>query len=216
MVTPLPRAYASTPAALIETAERLFGEHGIEAVSTRQIMLAAGVGNKSALTYHFGTRAALVRAIWANRLPTLDARRQAMLDDLRRRGAERDPHELMKLLVVPNYELRDAQGVHRYAAFFRHALRWPEGRALRAEFISATPASQAALELFQAIAADVPAALLHERLRHSTTMFFDMIAERDRDMAEGRPIAPEAAFLAEGVDMLVACCLRPPVVPSGM
>ena len=39
MVTPLPRAYAATPIALVEAAERLLGEHGIEAVSMRQIML---------------------------------------------------------------------------------------------------------------------------------------------------------------------------------
>lgn len=211
MAAPLPRAYASSPSALIEAAERLFGEHGIEAVSTRQIMLAAKVGNKSAVAYHFGSRAQLVRAIWAHRLPTLEARRQTMLDELVRRSETCNPHAVMKVLVMPNYELRDAQGVHRYAAFFRHALRWPEGRALRMDVLAATPASQAALALLEALAKDVPSDLLFERLRHGSTMFFDMITERDRDLAEGRAVAPEAAFLAEGVDMLVACCLRPAV-----
>lgn len=211
MAGPLPRSYASTPIAIIEAAERLFGSHGIEAVSTRQIMIEAKVGNKSAVAYHFGSRADLVRAIWDYRLPTLEARRRVLLDRLYERGCARDPHEVVKVLVQPNYELRDAQGVHRYGAFFRHALRWREGPGLRQQNVTSTPASYEALALLEALAPDVPKALLASRMRYSSCALFDMIFDRDCDLAEGRPAMAEEAFLAEGIDMIVAACLRPVV-----
>ncbi|WP_406142301.1 TetR family transcriptional regulator [Streptomyces sp. NBC_01089] len=44
-------------------AERLFAEHGLSAVSHRQIAQAAGQRNVTAVSYHFGTRTELVRAI---------------------------------------------------------------------------------------------------------------------------------------------------------
>jgi tetracycline repressor-like protein len=43
------------------TAERLYAQHGVTAVSNRQIGEAAGQGNNTAVGYHFGTRADLVR-----------------------------------------------------------------------------------------------------------------------------------------------------------
>nr|WP_189954437.1 helix-turn-helix domain-containing protein [Streptomyces alanosinicus] len=44
-------------------AERLFAEHGLCAVSNRQIGEAAGQRNVTAVSYHFGSRTELVRAI---------------------------------------------------------------------------------------------------------------------------------------------------------
>ena len=41
---------------IIETAERLFAEHGVFAVSNRQIAEAAGQGNTAVVGYHFGTK----------------------------------------------------------------------------------------------------------------------------------------------------------------
>ncbi|WP_157783617.1 TetR/AcrR family transcriptional regulator [Rhizorhabdus wittichii] len=203
------RSYKSTPMAIIEAAERLFGSYGIEAVSLRQIGLEANVANKSAVNYHFGDRAELIRAIWQHRLPTLEARRKMLLRQMHERGETRDPHAVARLLVQPNYELLDAQGVHRYTAFFRHALRWRQGQELRAREMGTTPASLEAISLLKDLAGDIPEDLLMHRLRYACCSLFDMIFDRDCDVAEGRPVMPEDAFLAEGIDMIVALCLRP-------
>src|SRR5689334_20448992 len=48
---------------ILTAAERLFAEHGVFAVSNRQVSEAAGQGNNTAVGYHFGTNADLVRAI---------------------------------------------------------------------------------------------------------------------------------------------------------
>ncbi|MEV0038015.1 TetR family transcriptional regulator, partial [Streptomyces sp. NPDC050804] len=39
---------------ILVTAERLFAEHGVFAVSNRQVSEAAGQGNNAAVGYHFG------------------------------------------------------------------------------------------------------------------------------------------------------------------
>ncbi|ATE63909.1 TetR/AcrR family transcriptional regulator [Rhizorhabdus dicambivorans] len=195
--------------AIIEAAERLFGSYGIETVSLRQIGLEANVGNKSAVNYHFGDRAELVRAIWQHRLPALEARRKMLLRQMHDRGETRDPHAVARLIILPNYELLDAQGIHRYTAFFRHALRWRQGQELRAREMGTTPASQEALRLLKDLAGDIPQELLFYRLRYACCSLFDMTFDRDGDLAEGRPVMPEDQFLAEGFAMLVSTCLRP-------
>jgi AcrR family transcriptional regulator len=203
------RSYKSTPMAIIEAAERLFGSYGIETVSLRQIGLEANVANKSAVSYHFGDRAELVRAIWQHRLPALEARRKMLLRQIHERGESRDPHAIVRLLVQPNYELLDTQGVHRYTAFFRHALRWRQGQELRAREMGTTPASMEAIDLLAALAPHIPQDLLLYRLRYGCCSLFDMIFDRDCDLAEGHAVMPEDEFLAEGIDMVVSMCLRP-------
>ena len=53
----------TTREAILTTAERLFAEHGVYAVSNRQVSEAAGQGNNAAVGYHVGTKTDLVRAI---------------------------------------------------------------------------------------------------------------------------------------------------------
>ena len=53
---------------LLDVAEQLFAEHGIDAVSLSQILETAGQRNKSAIYYHFGSKAGLIAAI-AERSP---------------------------------------------------------------------------------------------------------------------------------------------------
>src|SRR4051794_8680724 len=67
---------------ILRAAERLFAERGIEHVSLREIGVAAGQRNNSAVQYHFGTREELVRALYEDRLAPLDRRRRELLDRL--------------------------------------------------------------------------------------------------------------------------------------
>ena len=68
----------STKELLVVTAERLFAERGIDGVSIRQITQEAGVANNSAVTYHFESKAGLVRAIFEYRVPYLAERRRLL------------------------------------------------------------------------------------------------------------------------------------------
>jgi AcrR family transcriptional regulator len=79
MRSPSPAA-DDTRELLIDTAERLFADHGIEGVSLRQIGATAGQRNTGAVKYHFGDRDGLVRAIFESRLPRINQHRRALLN----------------------------------------------------------------------------------------------------------------------------------------
>jgi AcrR family transcriptional regulator len=75
---------------LVVAAERLFAVHGIDGVSLRQIAVEAGSSNNSAVHYHFGSKEALIGAIFQHRLPQLISERRLLAarcdpDDLRSR-----------------------------------------------------------------------------------------------------------------------------------
>ena len=61
-VTP-PRSEAAEQ--LKAVALKLFAERGVDGVTVRQIAEAAGQKNHAAVTYHFGTKDALVRQLRA-------------------------------------------------------------------------------------------------------------------------------------------------------
>src|SRR5262245_50949587 len=87
--------------ALIEHAERLFAEHGIEAVSLRDVSKAAGQRNHSAAQYHFGDRAGLLAAVYQARMSVINAHRAQLVEELRRDGREHDIDALVAAFVVP-------------------------------------------------------------------------------------------------------------------
>lgn len=85
---------------LLEAAQRLYAERGLDAVSLREINQAAGAKNAIAVQYHFKDRAGMIRAILARHLPDVDARRHALLDQWEAVG-EPDLRLLVGALVRP-------------------------------------------------------------------------------------------------------------------
>lgn len=85
---------------LLNAAEQLFAERGLESVSLREINAAAEVGNASAVQYHFGGRAGLIRALLDRHHPAVEARRHALLDQYDETGLE-DLRALAGALVRP-------------------------------------------------------------------------------------------------------------------
>jgi len=68
--------------AILDAAERLFAERGIDAVSLRTINATAGY-SVAALHYHFGTRDGLIRALLARAQPPMLACRDRLIARLR-------------------------------------------------------------------------------------------------------------------------------------
>src|SRR3546814_9549529 len=95
------RGESATRERILDTAERLFAEHGIDGVSIARITAEAGQRNASALQYHFGTRTDLIREIFARRMAVVNARRLELLagpDALPRTAALR---RIAEALVLP-------------------------------------------------------------------------------------------------------------------
>lgn len=107
----------ATRAALIEKAEAMFAEKGVEGVSIRQIGIAVGSSNSNVVGYHFGAKEALVEAILLRNRPQIEARRAELLGQAKRDGRDGDLPALLDALCRPIFERTNADGRHTYALF---------------------------------------------------------------------------------------------------
>lgn len=120
-----------TQTALMHATERLIAERGIENVTIRDIVAAAGQKNESALQYHFGSLQGVIGALHARREAEIHERRQALLDALL---AQSDPptlRQLCRVMVEPAFELaRSRPDFRRYVRAFGHDIALTDGPAL--------------------------------------------------------------------------------------
>ena len=74
----------TTKSSLIRAAERLFAERGLGTVTVKDITVAAGARNPSAVHYHFGNIEALIREVFAHRYELIEQARIARLAKLQK------------------------------------------------------------------------------------------------------------------------------------
>lgn len=86
---------------LMATAERLFAERGIDAVSLREIGREAGQRNNSALLYHFNSKPELIHRILRAGVATVDVQRNAFLDRLETEGGPGEVRAVVEAIVRP-------------------------------------------------------------------------------------------------------------------
>jgi AcrR family transcriptional regulator len=70
-----------TQVRILDAAEELFMQHGFEGASMRMLTAGAGV-NLAAINYHFGSKDALIEAVFRRRLDPMNVERIAQLDGL--------------------------------------------------------------------------------------------------------------------------------------
>ncbi len=92
---------APSRTAVLRAAEQLFAVGGIEGPSDREIIGLAGVGNKSAIGYHFGSRRGLVDAILADHGEVLRVRRALAYEELLVGPGAQDLLGLCRVVVEP-------------------------------------------------------------------------------------------------------------------
>ncbi|MBI4124076.1 MAG: TetR/AcrR family transcriptional regulator [Betaproteobacteria bacterium] len=94
---------------ILDAAEELFMLHGFEATSMRQLTSRAGV-NLAAVNYHFGSKHALIEAVFRRRLDPMNAARIAELAKLEANG-NFSPEAIIRAFVGPSLRLiEDAKG----------------------------------------------------------------------------------------------------------
>jgi len=108
-------ARPSTREKLLDCAEELYAEHGLEGVSLRTINTQAGL-SPAALHYHFGTQDALVEALLERRMPELMERRRGLLETLDESSETPTARAVLDALLRPLAELlaEHAEAGHRY------------------------------------------------------------------------------------------------------
>jgi len=114
---------SATRSQLLDTAERLFLENGLDGVSLRTIVREAGQKNQSALQYHFGGRDGLLQAILDRRLLQVEETRQALLDEALTRQQNPDLREICALMARGPFLLcRERQDFREFLGLFGQQL----------------------------------------------------------------------------------------------
>jgi AcrR family transcriptional regulator len=95
---------------ILDAAEELFMQHGFEGTSMRLLTAKAGV-NLAAVNYHFGSKHALIEAVFRRRLDPMNQARLACLDALEAEGRPPAPEAILRAFVSPTLALvEDAKG----------------------------------------------------------------------------------------------------------
>jgi AcrR family transcriptional regulator len=158
-----PRAEA-TRTALVEAAEKLFAEKGIDNVSLKEIRNAIGSENNGVIAYYFGTKADLIEAIYAHRLPDIERERSALLDRADRCGIGNDMVTLLFIGWVPILKLRDTAGQATHAAFLASLQRSTWGWTSWKGFWEKFPATSELLHRFHILKPELSDAEFVDRL----------------------------------------------------
>jgi AcrR family transcriptional regulator len=169
--------------AIMTAAEQLCAEHGLAAVSNRQIAEVAGQGNVTVVSYHFGTKAGLVRAIMTRHAETMEQIRQRMLDEI---GDSDELRDWVGCMVRPLTEHLASLGVPSWYA--RLAVQVMTDPALRAaitdEALDRQPLRRTLDGLTDRLAS-VPFEVRTERGDMARHLILHTCAEHERALALG-------------------------------
>jgi len=180
---------------IIDAAESLIAERGLDAVSLRMINSAANAGNASAVQYHFGDRAGLIRAVLARRRPDVESRRHVLLDHLEAAGAD-DLRELAAAFVRPlASELDDGAGYLQLLSDLAHQPR----PTFDPEIFSDANDSVVRWRAMVKPLMDPLAVRLHRRLI-AMQFTYDELARRARDRAD----RDHQLFISQTIDLVAA------------
>lgn len=200
---------AATRDSILTTAERLYAEHGVFAVSNRQVSEAAGQGNNTAVSYHFGSKAELVRAIARRHSAPIEELRQRMVAELGDGAGVRD---WVSCLVRPVADHLERLGSPTwFARFGAQVMTDPALRPIMVEESLSSPSLVRILDELHRCLPDLPPEVRAERADMARQLLVHMVAERERALADGTP-TPRASWhdAATGmVDALVGLWLAP-------
>ncbi|MFD7660732.1 TetR/AcrR family transcriptional regulator [Actinosynnema sp. NPDC059797] len=181
--TPRAEQVGATRLQILTTAERLFAEQGLYAVSNRQISAAAGQGNNAAVGYHFGTKADLVRAIVRRHVERIEPLRREMVAAVE---GSADVRDWVDCLVRPfTSHLASLGDPTWFARFGAQAMTDPAFRAVMVDETLATPSLRDVLDGLDRSLPDLPAVVRAERGDMIRDLVVHVCAERERAVAEG-------------------------------
>ncbi|MFF3754677.1 TetR/AcrR family transcriptional regulator [Streptomyces sp. NPDC002018] len=194
---------------ILTTAERLFAEHGVFAVSNRQVSVAAGQGNNAAVGYHFGTKADLVRAIARRHAEQVEQLRAGMVAEA---GGSTDVRDWVACLVRPVTDHLAALGRPTwYARFCAQAMTDPALRGIMIQESLSASSLYRIIEGLDACLPDLPPEVRAERGDMARQLMVHMCAERERALALGAA-TPRSSWRDAGtglIDAIVGLWLAP-------
>jgi len=199
---------------LLVAAEELFAERGIEAVSLREINIAAGQKNSGASHYHFGSKDGLIEAIFQHRQADTYERRRQLADRIEADAATADIRRLVEALVLPLAEqFTGSTGGSRYVRFLQQVHDEPGTRGF-ARFRDKVDEAQIRVErMLRRALVHIPRKLLDLRLRLMADHIIHAFAARERARKRNRignaATADAALFVSNLIDTWVGAIGAP-------
>lgn len=176
-----PSSEDTTREQLMDAAEVLFVEHGIENVSLRAIGRHAGQRNQSALQYHFENRDGLLDAILRRRMAQLERRRSQLVDEMLRKNSQPSLHDCTATLVRTPFSLcaehQDFRDV--FGLMGAHLLHLKDYVALL-EKQNEEPSLHRIASVTLSHLADLPQELVMQRIEATQSSGFLAITQRAR------------------------------------
>lgn len=186
---------------LVETAERLYAERGINGVSLREIGAAAGQRNTGAVRYHFGSKQGLLEAVFEHRMVGINERREAMLADT---SADDDLPGLVAAFVLP---LADMLGDRRHPSWYLRFVAHT-GHVLDLGRQPWTHGVHTLRKRFDAVLADrgIPRRARRDRWLLLTGFVAHALADREQAIQHGPwdGMSPNHEFIDHVLDLAVA------------
>ena len=192
---------SGTQEAILKAAERLYAEHGVYAVSNRQVSEAAGQGNNAAVGYHFGTKTDLVRAIEDKHRASIELLLERMVADT---GDSAELRDWIACLVCSLTEhLAQLGNPTWYARFAAQALADPAYHKIVIKDALGSPALVKVVDGITRSLPDLPMAVVAERNIMARNLMMHTCADFERAFAEGAGV-PRTSWSAVGSGLIDA------------
>jgi AcrR family transcriptional regulator len=198
---------------LLDAAERLFSARGVNAVSLREIRLAAGARNTAAMQFHFGDRDGVFLALAERHMPRIAEIQERLFQSAVDADALEEPRSLVAILMRPVAEyLGVGTSERRWVEIMGNLASLPDLH-LR-EMISFTPEAgmRAGRLLHRRLMDDLPDRLALDRIIMMAQASLHLSSDHARlleDPTTSRPHDTTAVFIDNLVDMLTAALLAP-------
>ena len=174
---------STTREAILTAAERLYAEHGVYAVSNRQVSEAAGQGNNAAVGYHFGTKTDLVRAIEERHRAPIEEHRERMVAQT---DEATDMRGWVSCLVRPLTDhLADLGNPTWYARFAAQAMTDPAYHGFVVKDALSSPSLVQVVDGINRCLPDLPLDIRFERNIMARNLLMHSCADRERALAKG-------------------------------
>lgn len=188
---------------LLDTAERMLDERGIDGVSLRTLTTRSGHRNASAVQYHFGNRVQLIEAVFQRRHAAVEARRTTILDALEA-SPPVEARSALEAIILPLAELLHDEAGRRHLRLIMQGVAHPDFYSKEATYFGPTLAR--ALPHVMPLVAHLTRALQFHRLRLGVLTVVCALGEQargmDADPPPRKPLAYER-FVTDVIDAVV-------------
>jgi AcrR family transcriptional regulator len=171
---------------LLDVAEKLFAERGLDAVSLNSIARCANQLNGSVMQYHFGSKAGLIEAILERRMEELNRRRNDLIANIDPSNRLTALRQVAEAMVLPFAEQMAAEGGSAYLRFTAQVTFNTDKSVFEMARGKHDTAVRKIAALVQDILHDVRPEVVRHRLALVTTLVLFGVGEREKLRMAGR------------------------------